>query len=240
MKHLCILVLLVLATLLCTTGAEALNVGDDLERKLDALSNVVVHETITRFVGNRGQAKKLDEFLAVVELADGRERYSEIRSGRRSFASSDEVAGLWSFGELATVLRVTRDSVANARETYANGERTLEFRVPASSRRWFLRIAGRIHWLDFDGILHVDPTTGEIQRIEWFSSTLPEQTGVGQVSWDVRFGQRDVGGQVFTVPERGLYRITRPGRGNRAEWNVTAFSRYERYGSDVKIQFELQ
>ena len=240
MKHRSTLVLLSLGTLLSATGAEARTVSDELESKLDALSIVVVHETITRFVGNRGQSKKLDEFLAVVELADGTERYSEIRNGQRSFGSSEEVAGLWSFGELATVLRVTRDSVANARESYANGERTLAFRVPASSRRWFLRIDGKIHWLDFDGKLHVDPKTGEIQRIEWSSGTLPEQTGVGQVSWEVRFGQQDVGGQVFTVPQRGLYRITRPGRGNRAEWNVTAFSRYERYGSDVKIQFELQ
>ncbi len=216
------------------------NLAADLDRKIDDLSNVVAEESIARFVGRGKQARKLDQFQAVVEIADGVERYAELRRGSERFSNATAVDGLWSHGELATVLRVVRDGLPQVETEFEDGEEFLSVHIAAGSRRWFLKVDNEIHWLDFDCRIFAEPATGGISRIQWVSEPLAGRTGIGTVTWDIRFSPRDIGGKIYNVPESALYRITRNGRGDRAEWNVTTFSGYARYGSEVTVQFALE
>ena len=235
------LIFLLAAGATAATASEVpVEVAASLGRGIEDLSNVVVRESITRFVADGLRARRVDQFHAVVELADGLEHYSEIRKGGRNFGGADQVEGLWSVGELATVLRVTRDYLCEATEESLDGETVLQFHVSAASHRWFLKVDGKNTWLDFDGRLYRSRATGAITRIEWISAPLNPATGIDRVSWEIRFGRRNVAGRSYTVPEVSLYRITRPGPRIRTEWNVTSFLNYSRYGSEVNISFEEQ
>lgn len=203
-----------------------------IDRTLAELTNVVVHEKIDRYCRAHGRVKKLDTFDATVEILDGTEQYSEVRRKDQLFPGVLQVGGLWSFGEIATLLRTTGDALRER----ADQADALQFRFPAASRRWFVTVDSRVYWLDFEGEAWISRGTGEVHRICWISAPLPVNSGVDRVHWTVDFQTVDIAGRTFNVPEEAVYQVTHPG-GDRTEWNLTRFSDYARYGSSVSLSF---
>jgi hypothetical protein len=70
---------------------------------------------------------------------------------------------------------------------------------------------------------------------------LPPEAGIGTAHWAVDFQPVEVAGKtltLLTMLTQAVYRVTRAGMGNRAEWNVTTFAKYERYGSSATLSSE--
>ncbi len=205
-----------------------------LDSSLADLGNLVIHERVERYVGSGARTHRRDSLDAVVEVVDGVEQYSGIWRGGRAIPEVAQLGGLWSFGELATLLRVTREAL---RKPVIEDGGDICFLVPASQRRWYIGVDGKTFWLDFEGHVTVSPLTGEISRIDWISAPAPAGSGVARVTWSVLFHSVEVGGRNFTLPAEATYRVARAGAGNRAEWNVTTFSDYARYGAEATISF---
>ncbi len=84
-------------------------IGDNINEALAALTNIALNEKISRFASVGGADRKLDSFEAEVSIVDGVERYSSVRGRGRTYNHVSEIRGLWSFGEIVTMLRTTRD-----------------------------------------------------------------------------------------------------------------------------------
>jgi hypothetical protein len=89
-----------------------------------------------------------------------------------------------------------------------------------------------------EGSVRIASRTGDVRRIAWTSSPLPPETGIARITWTVDFQTVEIAGRLCTMPLTGVYRIARSGSGNRADWNVTEFSAYGRYGSAATVRFE--
>jgi hypothetical protein len=211
---------------------------EQIDNQLAALGSLVIREDVDRYAGAGGRGRRIDTFETVVEVVDGIEHYSGITHNGRPF-SATQISGTWSFGELATLLRTTREALVLPGTQIAYGR--ADFYLPASSRRWFVSIDSRVYWLGISGEAILSAETGEISSIRWTSSELPAATGVDHIEWTVDFGPTEVGGRSWNLPEKSEYRVIHTG-GNgsipRSEWNVTHFVPLGRYGSESAISFE--
>lgn len=223
----------------------------NLDEKIATLDNLVLSEQISRYSQIDGRIHRVDSFDTLVNIADGVEQYSEVRRNNRRFSHVSQIDGVWSFGEIVTMLRTTRDALnAGIPQPGAIGrigqdasgaeepEFELRYRYVGSSRRWFVTVGSKTYWLDFDGSVRIASRTGDVRRIAWTSSPLPPETGIARITWTVDFQSVEIAGRICNVPRTGVYRITRSGSGNRADWNVTRFSAHGRYGSAVTVRFE--
>ena len=219
-----------------------------LDEKIATLNNLVLQEQISRFsqIGNR--ISQVDSFEALVDIADGTERYTDVRrndkNNDKNYSRVDQIDGVWSYGETVTMLRTTRDALndrilqSGATEFSGDPEFEVGYRYAAGNHRWFLTVGPKIYWLDFEASVRFAAQTGDLRRIAWTSSPLPPETGVGRVTWTVDFQSVEIAGRLCTVPETAVYRIARNGSGHRADWNVTKFSGRGRYGSETSVSFQ--
>jgi hypothetical protein len=213
----------------------------NIDGVLAALSNMAMQERISRFAGTGGAAHQLDSFEAEVSIADGVEQYTGVKGPHRTYRHVSEIRGLWSFGEIVTMLRTSRDiiglSARNAPEEEGPDQTVIQFASPSADRRWFVTYNSRIYWLDFEGTLRLSKLTGEIERLTWTSPSGPAGTGIASVLWDVNFHDVDVAGSLCTMPSDSIYRVVRKGENQPAEWNLTRYAALGRYGSSVSVGF---
>jgi len=214
----------------------------NIDGVLATLSNIAMQEKISRFAGTGAAAHQLDSFEAEVSIADGVEQYTGVRGPHRTYRHVSEIRGLWSFGEIVTMLRSTRDIIespaGNALEEEEGPEQTvIQFESPAAGHQWFVTYRGRIYWLDFEGTLRLSKVTGEIERLTWTSPSGPPGTGIASVLWDVNFHDVNVAGNICTMPSDSIYRVVRKGENQPAEWNLTRYAALGRYGSSVSVGF---
>jgi hypothetical protein len=235
---------LVIASSICFAASlpEALAAG--LDGQIATMTNLVQHERISRYsqVGNK--ICKLDSFEALVNVIDGVEQYAQVRKKNKTFSHVSQIDGLWSFGETVTMLRTTRDAL---RGRVPVGDQ-VRYRYSGADRRWFVMLGSNMAgsnmagsttwWLSFEAVVQVSPRNGDIQRIAWTSDALPPETGIAQIAWTVEFQSLEIAGRRCTVPKTAIYRITRDGGRNRAEWNVTEFSEQSLYASESTIRFD--
>jgi hypothetical protein len=153
--------------------------------------------------------------------------------------------GTWSVGEMATVLRTTRDAIEKGeirvrREEDPDFGPTLltTFTYDAHSQRWFLDTNSHLHWLPFEGRVWTSVKTGEILRISWVANDVPTDTGVAQVLWTIDFQPVDLASRVVALPQKAVLQITYKTGQDRIYWNVSSFSEYRRYGSDSAVHFD--
>jgi hypothetical protein len=215
-------------------------IGDNINEALAALTNIALKENISRFASIGGADRKLDSFEAEVSIVDGVERYSSVRGRGRTYNHVSEIHGLWSFGEIVTMLRTTRD-ILDAPATNREGEESPEvirFSGAATDHKWFVTVGGRIYWLDFEGTLRISTRTGEIERLTWNSGAGPLGSGIASVLWDVNFSVVNVADIPCIMPSDSIYRVVRTGLGRGAEWNRTQYAAVGRYGSTVNVRFE--
>ena len=211
-----------------------------MDRVLASLSNIAMKEEITRFIGAGSAAHKIDTFQAEVSIAEGAEQYDNVRDHNRTYHHVSEINGLWTFGELVTMLHITRDILSNpdAVTWQRTPDRTvIRFRATAGDCLWYLSVAGRIVWLDFEGVLRIGAATGEIESLTWTSSAGPAASGIASVFWEVNFREGNVAGDINTVPSDSLFRVVRSGRRREAEWNLTRYSALGRFGSTTNVSY---
>lgn len=212
-----------------------------------ALASVAMKENIERFAGMGAAARKLDSFEAEVSVADGVEQYTGVRGKHRTYQHVSQIGGLWSFGEIVTMLRTTRDIIGSSdweqQPSGAEGEEgapdqvVITFRSPAASHRWFVISEGRTYWLAFEGAVRISRKTGEIERLTWTSGFLPSDSGLASVFWDVNFQPVTVAGAEFIMPSDSVYRVVRKGLDRTTEWNLTRYAALGRYGSTATVNY---
>jgi hypothetical protein len=221
------------------TGVRA-----QLENQLAALSHVICHERIARFSKTRGKVRQLDVVDADIEMAGGVERYSSIRSGRKAYPAVNNLSGAWSYGEFSTILDVTSKELA--RQTVSRSKSFVDeiaaelftFQNAESAGKWNLTVASRTYAMPFTGRVWVSQATGDILRIEWQASNLPEETGLSKLVWRVDFRRDQVAGQDYFIPYRAFYSVAYRGPGDREDFNMTHFSQFQRYGSEIALRFD--
>ena len=199
-------------------------------------------ENISRFAFSRGAPHQLDSFETEVSIADGVEQYTEVRGRNRSYRHISEIGGLWSFGEIVTMLRTTRDilesSVTNANGPYREGgSDPLEIRFQSTSARhqWFVTSVSRIYWLDFDGVIRISRQTGQVEQLTWTTRTGATVAGISSILWDVNFHPVTVGGVLCTMPAESVYQVVRANQ--TPQWNRTTYAALGRYGSTADISY---
>jgi hypothetical protein len=224
-------------------------IGANIDGVLGTLANVALKEQISRFASVGGVDRKLDAFEAEVSIADGVEQYAGVRGRNRTYQHVSEIRGLWSFGEIVTMLRTTRDIIGSSlasqvvpgQDTPGEGEasasREIRFQGTSADHRWFVTVAGRVYWLDFEGTIRISSKTGEIERLTWRSLSGPPGSGVDSILWDVNFGVATIADIPCTVPSDSIYRVVRTGLGRTAEWNLTRYAAVGRYGSQSTVLF---
>jgi hypothetical protein len=216
-----------------------------LDRQLSAVGAVVCHETIARYSRNGNATIHMDTLEANVDVIDGTERYTTVQRKQKAFSDIRDVPGMWSVGEVATLLQISRDAVRlgtaqiGEEETAGLG-RTLAmtFTYSGDSRRWYLKAHSQIYWMPFEGRVWVSPETGAVLRISWRACDVPARSGVSEVLWTVDFRPVEVSSRPLTLPLEARYQVTYEHRPERIDWNVTHFSQYRRYSSDSSIRFD--
>jgi hypothetical protein len=228
---------------------EVSPIGVNIDAVLATLSNVAIKEQISRFASVGGADRKLDSFETEVSIVDGVEQYAGVRGRNRTYHHVSEIGGLWSFGEIVTMLRTTRDIMGASFLSHgvlsqvsqggegASAATEIRFQGAASDHQWFVSAAGRIYWLDFEGSIWISSRTGEIERLTWRSGSGPPGSGVASILWDVNFSVATVADAPCTVPSDSIYRVVRTGLNRAAEWNLTRYAAVGRYGSKSTVLF---
>jgi hypothetical protein len=211
-----------------------------LDRVLSSLTNIAMKEQISRFDSERGIPRKLDSFETEVSIAEDTEQYTLVRGAHRTYKHVSEIGGLWSFGELVTMLRTTRDILASAQDQSVSGDgpsEEIHFQSSADSRRWFVQANGRIYWLAFEGMIRISRESGEIERLTWIANENPAETGIGSILWDFNFHTVPVGNVICTMPSDSVYKVVRKGANRKPQWNVTTYSALGRYGATADVSY---
>jgi hypothetical protein len=225
-------------------SSHANSVRTYIETVLSTLATVALQEKISRFAGIGGTTRKLDSFEAEVSVADGTEQYADVQGHHRTYHHVSEIGGLWSFGEIVTMLRTTRDIIdsSGADRNQPDGEEAsdqtiIRFNSPSADHRWFVTVKGRIYWLDFEGCIRISKKTGAIESLTWTSGSGPPATGIAGILWNVNFHAAAIAEKEFTMPADSIFRVVRRGRDQRTEWNLTQYEAVGRYGSTVSVHY---
>jgi hypothetical protein len=224
-------------------------VGANIDGVLATLARVALKETISRFAGDGAAARKLDSFETEVSMAGGVEQYADVIGNHRTYQHVSQIRGLWSFGEVVTMLRTTRDIIDSSSSSWkspaadppaggeASDETVIEFQSPADDHRWFVTSGGRIHWLAFQGAIRISRKSGEIERLTWTSGYGAVGTDVAGILWDVNFSAVTIAGNTFTMPSNSIFRVVRKGLDRMVEWNLTRYAALGRYGSTASVRY---
>ena len=206
---------------------ESNPVRADIDAVLTTLNSVVIKEKISRFTGVGDAARKLDSFETEVSIADGTEQYYAVRGHHRTYHHVSEIGGLWSFGEIVTMLRTTREIIDSPTTTgdHPEGETAVEgvsdseetstqtlirFQSASAAHKWFVTAHGRVYWLDFEGTIRISRKTGKLERLTWTSCSGPPETGIASILWDVNFGPATIAdGGMPPKPPRVLFPVRR-------------------------------
>ncbi len=225
------------------TGGDLSAIKADLGAKIECLDRTLVQEDISRYSVTGEVARRVDRFGTLAEVIDGVERYSHVRRNGREYPIIGRIPGVRSFGEMSTILRTTLlalDECALQRRSAAmEGVPVdeLRFHYPSIKRRWYAVVGTRLYWLDFDGELMTDASSGEVVFVRWVASSLPVEAGIERIEWTVRYHPEEIAGQVLVVPQKSEFRVTHPGYGRPTDLNITTFESWKRYGSRVSVDF---
>jgi hypothetical protein len=211
-----------------------------------SLKSFVCQEEIQRFQGNlRGsKTRPIDRVSANLSFENGVERYYDIRQNSRSLPSISTLAGAWSEGEFGTLLQQTAQLLAThptsfiAAATIAGNAAVLyRFSVTAEESPWDLRVGIEHYRIPFTTDVWILASSGEILKVARKSSTMPEETGISEIDWDVTLGAVDLNGKTWQLPSAAAYSVSYT-EAKRREWNQISFSGYRRYSSASSLRFD--
>jgi hypothetical protein len=217
--------------------------NDDLYSNLKSF---VCKEQIQRFKGDiRGsRARSIDRVSANLSFENGVERYSEIRQNSRDLSSISALSGAWSEGEFGTLLQQTAQlmeiqSVAFVESTTLDGipAAIYRFTVAEQESPWDLEVSSKHYRIPFTTDVWISAQTGEILKITRKSISIPEETRIAEIDWDVTLGAVDLNGKTWRLPTAAAYSVSYA-ESKRKEWNEMSFSGYRRYGSESFLRFD--
>ncbi len=217
----------------------------DIQRKLASVTQIWCHQTIVRYSQTGDVARRVGRIEADVELADGVETYTSVRSGPKKYRTFRDAGGAWSSGEFGTILRASREiilsepgAVTGIGTEGADEIDVLSFRHVSPRVVWVIEIGSRAYPISFEGKIRTSRRSGEIKRIQWRGTNLPPGMGLSGVEWSVNFEPVIMAGRQGAPPIQSDYTVVYRGEKTRVDRNVTLFSNFRRYGSDTVITYE--
>jgi hypothetical protein len=217
--------------------------NDDLYANLKSF---VCQEEIRRFKGDMGGSKSrpIDRVSANLSFENGVERYYDIRQNSRSLASISALSGAWSEGEFGTLLQQTAQLLASQSVTFVesttlagNPAAIYRFNVSETESPWDLEVASKHYRIPFTTDVWISAANGEILKITRKSISIPEETRISEIDWDVTLDAVDLNGTTWRLPTAAAYSVSYV-ESKRREWNQMSFSGYRRYGSESLLRFD--
>lgn len=217
--------------------------NDDLYANLKSF---VCQEEIQRFKGDmRGsKSRPIDRVSASLSFENGVERYYDIRQDTRRLPSITALSGAWSEGEFGTLLQQTAQlletqSVSFVASTALAGKAAVicRFKVAENESPWDLEVSSKHYRIPFTTDVWISAATGEILKITRKSISIPEDTRVSEIDWDVTLDAVDLNGTIWRLPTEAAYSVSYV-ESKRREWNHMSFSGYRRYSSESFLRFD--
>ncbi len=222
---------------------KARTANDDL---YSALKAFVCREEIQRYRGdlNKTKIRYVDHVSTNLSFENGVERYNDVRQNTRSVGSLPEINGAWSEGEFGTLLQQTekllefRPVTFIAYETVADVKTIIyRFEVDEKSSMWDLSVGTEHYKIPFMTDVWISASTGEIVKISRRSISIPEDTHISEIDWDVTLMPVELNGKSWLLPSSAIYSVSYSTT-KRREWNEMSFSDYRRYGSESTLRFD--
>jgi hypothetical protein len=217
----------------------------DLERKLAELSHVWCHEKIFRYSRWGDSERTFEAIDADIEMVDGVEKFTSISSGRKTWRALSDTGGAWSSGEIAAILRTSRDVIlselgAVTAITAEDGGETdvLRFQHTSPDALWTIGIGPHTYPMGFEGTIHLSHSTGEVRQIQWRAANPPSH--IAAIEWTVNFGAAQVAGKNSTAPIASTYSVAYKGPNRRVDRNEKVFSDFRGYGSETTIRYQSE
>ncbi len=210
------------------------------------LQSFVCREQIERYKEDRKRSKTrlLDHVSANLSFENGVEHYNDVRQNERSRGSLPEISGAWSEGEFGTLLQQTGklleiQAVSFVSFDSTNGIETAIYRfvVPEKDSPWDLAVGPGHYKIPFTTDVWISVASGEILKIARKSISIPEETRISEIDWDVSLAAVNLSGKVWLLPAVAGYSVYYD-ETKRREFNQMSFSDYHHYGSESTVRFD--
>ena len=217
--------------------------NDDLYANLKSF---VCQEDIQRFKGDtRGSnSRSIDRVSANLSFENGVERYYDIHQNSQHLRSISALAGAWSEGEFGTLLQQTAQllesqpvSFVDSTTLAGDAAAIYRFSVTEDQSPWDLEVSSKHYRIPFTTDVWISAATGEILKITRKSISVPGETRISEIAWDVTLEAVDLNGKTWRLPTAAAYSVSYADF-KRREWNQMTFSGYHRYGSESSLQFD--
>ena len=205
----------------------------------------VCREEIERFRGNlqKSKVKRIDHVSTALSFENGIEHYDDVRQDNRSLESLPEIMGAWSEGEFGTLLQQTDRLLATQPVSFVSFENVsgvqtaiYRFEVSEKDSPWDLAVGTTHYKIPFSTDVWISTATGEILKIARKSLSMPVDTRISEIDWDVSLAAVDLDGKPWLLPTAARYSVSYVESKHR-EWNEMSFSNYRRYGSESTLKY---
>jgi hypothetical protein len=205
----------------------------------------VCREEIERFKGNlqKSKVKRIDHVSTALSFENGIEHYDDVRQDNHSLESLPEIMGAWSEGEFGTLLQQTDRLLATQPVSFVSFENVsgvqtaiYRFEVSEKDSPWDLAVGTTHYKIPFSTDVWISTATGEILKIARKSLSMPVDTRISEIDWDVSLAAVDLDGKPWLLPTAARYSVSYVESKHR-EWNEMSFSNYRRYGSESTLKY---
>jgi len=111
------------------------------------------------------------------------------------------------------------------------------FEVSEKQSPWDLQVGSQHYPIPFTTDVWISVASGEILKIARKSISIPADTRISEIDWDVSLAAVDLSGKTWLLPTAAGYSVTYS-ESKRREWNRMSFSNYRRYGSESALKFD--
>jgi hypothetical protein len=211
-----------------------------------ALKSFVCHEEIQRYKGDLKGSKThfIDKVSTNLSFENGVERYADIQQNKNSRPTLSAIAGAWSEGEFGTLLQQTGKLLELQPVSFVAFEAlagipTAIYRFEVSEKQspWDLEVGSAHYQIPFTTDVWISVASGEILRIARRSLSIPAETRISEIAWDVSLSAVNLNGSTWLLPSAAAYAVSYE-ESKRREWNQMSFSNYHRYGAESSLVFE--
>ena len=210
------------------------------------LKSFVCREEMQRYKGDLPGSKKrsVDHVFANLSFENGVEHYSNIHQNDRTRATMSDISGAWSEGEFGTLLQQTAKLLEIQSVTFVSfvalGDvpaAVYRFDVAEKESPWDLEVGSEHFQIPFTTDVWISVATGEILKIARKSLSIPAETHISEIDWNVSLAAVDLNGKTWLLPCEAAYAVSYV-ESKRREWNQMSFSDYHRYGAESALKFD--
>jgi hypothetical protein len=206
--------------------------------------------TCDKILGNRHRGIVATEKTATdrlrldVEVADsGAEIFSWPGAAKFGAAKVEDMAnggpiGTGPFGSFVINLFTTPgvqfvyqgNAQIGARDTFE-----YRFRVPLEASRYKVGAGASYRFVEYDGRVWIDPSSGELARVEVRTGELPKDTGACEATTRVDLRVLHIGEGEYLAPKQSVLDVV--GRYGRDSESLTAYSACHEFRGESTVQF---